>query len=82
MWTIPEAGSVVYSWTPYKKNMKLFSERIKEARAKLGLSQSDFARKWRFPKQTINAWEHGLRIPHGLYRQKIERILKRTETTQ
>jgi DNA-binding transcriptional regulator YiaG len=54
-----------------------FPDRIKAARERLGLSQSQAARKWGFPKQTISAWETGVRTPTGLYGQKIERILKR-----
>jgi DNA-binding transcriptional regulator YiaG len=56
-----------------------FSDRIKAARQRLGLSQSQAARKWGFPKQTINAWEKGIRNPVGLYLKKLERVLKRSE---
>lgn len=56
-----------------------FSDRIKAARQRLGLSQSQVARKWGFPKQTINAWENGIRNPAGLYLKKLERVLGRIE---
>jgi len=58
-----------------------FSDRIKAARQRLGLSQSQAARKWGFPKQTISAWEKGLRNPAGLYLKKLERVLKRIESS-
>jgi ribosome-binding protein aMBF1 (putative translation factor) len=66
--------------TLQEKIEKSFPERIKEARKHLGLSQSALARKWGFPKQTICAWESGFRTPHGLYREKLERLLKRSSS--
>jgi DNA-binding transcriptional regulator YiaG len=54
-------------------------KRIKSAREALGFSQAQAARKWGFAKQTIQAWEQGMRNPAGLYRAKLECILKRIE---
>jgi DNA-binding transcriptional regulator YiaG len=70
----------VHAWTICKEMSENFSDRIKAARQRLGLTQSQAARKWGFPKQTINAWEAGIRHPAGLYLKKLERILKHSET--
>jgi ribosome-binding protein aMBF1 (putative translation factor) len=52
-----------------------YAERVKAARKKAGLSQAALGRKWGFPNATIHAWENGIRHPHGLYREKLEKIL-------
>ena len=39
--------------------------------------QAQAARKWGLPQQTIAAWERGTRNPAGLYKEKLERILRR-----
>jgi DNA-binding transcriptional regulator YiaG len=54
-----------------------FSEQIKEAREKLGLSQRAAAREWGFTQATLRAWESGDRKPAGLYKEKLERVLRR-----
>jgi DNA-binding transcriptional regulator YiaG len=54
-----------------------FPQRIKQARGKLGLSQRAAARLWRFPQTTLRYWEEGERTPAGLYKQKLERVLRR-----
>lgn len=50
--------------------------RIIAAREKLGLSQSQAAKKWGLSKHTLQAWEQGSRNPAGLYLEKLEKILK------
>lgn len=52
------------------------SLRIKEARKKLGLTQSQAAEAWGFNFGTIRAWEEERRNPFGLYREKLEKTLK------
>jgi DNA-binding transcriptional regulator YiaG len=59
---------------------KSLTARMKAARERLGLSQAQAARQWGFSQQTLNAWEIGLRNPAGLYRKKLERILRRVES--
>jgi DNA-binding XRE family transcriptional regulator len=59
--------------------VKTFANRIREVRIQLGLSQAAVARKWGLPKQTIWAWENGTRTPSGLYKEKIEKILRKIE---
>lgn len=54
-----------------------FSEQIKEAREKLGLSQRAAAKRWGFPQTTLRYWEEGKRNPAGLYKEKLERVLRR-----
>jgi len=51
------------------------AERIKEARNRLNLSQSQAAEEWGISKRTLQQWEQARREPHGLYREKIESIL-------
>lgn len=58
---------------------KSISERIKVARLKVGLSQTKAARRWGFGPRTLEAWEQGVRNPAGLYREKLERVLRRIE---
>jgi DNA-binding XRE family transcriptional regulator len=65
-------------WTICKAMFeKSFSQRIKDARQAAGLSQATAARKWGFRKQTLSAWEKGIRNPAGLYKEKLERVLRR-----
>lgn len=51
------------------------AERIKEARNRLNLSQSEAATEWGISKRTLQQWEQGRREPRGLYREKVESIL-------
>lgn len=57
--------------------------RLKEARAKLGLSQSQAAKAWGIPKPTLVAWENDQRTPRGLaltmLMEKLDRILEGKE---
>jgi DNA-binding transcriptional regulator YiaG len=55
------------------------AERIKAARQSLGLSQSQAAKAWKLNTRTLQDWEQGARMPSGLYRERIERILRRIE---
>jgi DNA-binding transcriptional regulator YiaG len=56
-----------------------FSARILAARKKLGIGQKKAAKAWGFNAVTIQAWEKGRRQPAGLYKQKLERILRKIE---
>jgi DNA-binding transcriptional regulator YiaG len=58
---------------------KSFSDRILAARRKLGFSQLLAARAWGFSLETLRSWEQGERNPAGLYRAKLEKVLKRIE---
>lgn len=62
-----------------EKSFADFAERIKAARQKLELSQGEAARLWGFSHQLLGMWENGRRNPCGLYREKLEKILKRIE---
>ena len=55
------------------------SGRIKAARRALALSQSQAAKAWGFSKRTLEAWEQGVKSPARLYREKLERVLRRIE---
>jgi DNA-binding transcriptional regulator YiaG len=59
---------------------KSLAQRIKAARKKLGVSQSQAAKEWGFDLGTLQAWEQGYRNPFGLYREKLERALQQAES--
>lgn len=52
-------------------------DRLKAARAKLGLSQSQAAKAWGFNTYTLQQWERSRSNPRGLYLDKLEEILKK-----
>ena len=54
--------------------MSLATE-IKEARARLGLSQSQAAKAWNIPLKTLQKWEQGIRMPQGLSLPMLRQIL-------
>ena len=51
-------------------------------RKKLGIGQRKAAKLWGFDDSTIQAWEHERRQPQGLYREKLEEVLRRVEDNQ
>ena len=58
---------------------KDFAERIRTVRERLNLSQSELARRWGFSRPLLGMWEKGSRNPSGLYREKLEKILRKIE---
>ena len=54
--------------------MSLATE-IKEARAKLGLSQSQAAKAWGIPVRTLQTWEQEQSSPRGLALKTLRQIL-------
>ena len=48
------------------------STQIKAARARLGLSQSQAAKAWGVPLQTLKNWEQGMNSPRG---QTLDRLI-------
>jgi DNA-binding transcriptional regulator YiaG len=52
---------------------------MRTARATLGLSQAQAAKAWKISLGAIHDWEQSRREPRGLYRERIERILRRIE---
>jgi ribosome-binding protein aMBF1 (putative translation factor) len=59
-----------------------YGRRIIEARKKLDIGQRKAAKLWGFDDSTIQAWEHERRQPQGLYREKLEEVLRRVEDNQ
>lgn len=51
------------------------STEVKEARAALGLSQSEAAKAWGIPLPTLKAYEKQKRTPRGLAMTKLREIL-------
>ena len=58
------------------KETEFTEERIKALRAKLGLSQSQFARALGLSISAVRHWEQGVRTPDGAT-SKLLRILER-----
>jgi DNA-binding transcriptional regulator YiaG len=64
-----------------KASVKTFGARIKAARKKAGFSQAKAAREWGFAKGTLCGWEIDRFVPTGLYREKLEAVLKKIESS-
>lgn len=58
--------------------MSLATE-IKEARVKLGLSQSQAAKAWDIPVRTLQTWEQEQASPRGLALKTLRQILASVE---
>jgi ribosome-binding protein aMBF1 (putative translation factor) len=58
---------------------RTYAERLRAARAKLGLTRAEAAKQWKINLRTLEFYERGKRQPFGLYREKIERILTKIE---
>ena len=57
--------------------MEIDPAAIRALRQRLGLTQQQFATKYNLGISTVRDWEQGRRRPHGLYRQLLERELRR-----
>jgi len=55
------------------------AERIKEARSRLNLSQSQAASEWGISKRTLQEWEQSRREPRGLALNALADILSKAE---
>ncbi len=55
----------------------VIGDRLKAARKKLGLSQSQAAKRWKISVKSLQGWEQGWREPRGLYLEKVEAVLKK-----
>ncbi|PTX93364.1 hypothetical protein DB345_17300 [Spartobacteria bacterium LR76] len=53
------------------------ADRIKEARRKLKLSQSQAAKEWQISTRTLQEWEQGRHEPQGLALAALESILSK-----
>ena len=51
-----------------------FAEAIKDARAKLGVSQQQFAEKLGVSFSTVNRWEQGYHIPNKLSVKAVQNL--------
>ena len=49
--------------------------KLKAAREKLGLSQSQAAKKWGIPVKTLQAWEHNRQTPRGFALAHLNSLL-------
>jgi DNA-binding transcriptional regulator YiaG len=58
-----------------------FRNRVKRARRRLGLSQSEAAREWGISVKTLQGWEREKfsHEPRGFIRAHIERVLAKAE---
>ena len=55
------------------------AQRLKSAREKLALSQSQASKTWEIPIKTLQSWEQGVRTPSGLAFRQLETILAKAE---
>ncbi len=56
---------------------KTIGQQIKASRARLGLSQSQAARRWKISIRTLQQWEQGHRIPRVPALRYIEEVILR-----
>jgi DNA-binding transcriptional regulator YiaG len=73
-------NDIQHNTIPMPPKETQIGNRLKSARAKLGLSQSEAAKAWKFSIKTIQTWEQGWAEPRGLYLEKLEKILQRIES--
>jgi DNA-binding transcriptional regulator YiaG len=59
-----------------------YTVRILAARQKLGIGQRRFAKMAGFDDSTVQSWERGRRRPTGLYKEKLESVLRDIEGNQ
>ena len=52
---------------------------IKALRHKLGLTQEQFAKRFKVSTRAVEDWEQGLKHPRGLTLDALERLAKRTD---
>ena len=50
--------------------------KLKAAREKLGLSQSQAAKSWDIPLKTLQKWEQNERTPRGFALAQLEKMLE------
>lgn len=55
---------------------------VKAIRAKIGMSQSEFASLFGFSKRTLEHWEHGERVPTGPARAFLTVIAREPEAVR
>lgn len=63
-----------------KQNKKAVAKMIRELRAKLGLTQEQFAAKVGVTWSTVNRWENSRGKPSPLAMSRITELLKRCDT--
>ncbi|MEM9446609.1 MAG: helix-turn-helix domain-containing protein [Verrucomicrobiota bacterium] len=56
---------------------KKLPTRLRAAREKAALSQSQFAKKYDLSIHTLQSWEQGKYVPRGLAAKELDRILSR-----
>lgn len=61
---------------PIMTEAEILAARVKAVRAKLGLSQADFARRFGLAVGTLRDWEHARRMPEGAARVLL-RVIER-----
>ncbi len=60
----------------------LTPEAIRALRARLGLTQPQFAARIGCDAITVSRWENGWRRPQGLYARELRRLMDETEESQ
>jgi DNA-binding transcriptional regulator YiaG len=62
-------------------NAAPLAARLKAARRRLRLTQAQAARRWRVNKWNLEGWELGDHAPLPVFRERLERALRRVEVT-
>jgi DNA-binding transcriptional regulator YiaG len=67
--------------TPCRNDVKekSYATYLKALRKELGLSRKEAGEAWGLSWRTIETWEQGRREPTGLYRERLEEVLKAPE---
>jgi putative transcriptional regulator len=61
---------------PIMTEAQILAARVKAVRARLALSQTEFARRFGLSVGTVRDWEHGRRMPEGAARVLL-RVIER-----
>lgn len=61
--------------TQWKRKAMSIANRIKQARAKSGLSQSEAASKWGVSVRTLQNWEIDKNEPRGFARAQLDKLI-------
>lgn len=74
-WKIEQIAESSEDPLAIKKVSSTLRTTIQSQRAKLGLTQKDFAARCNLPKATITAYENGTAIPNSKEMQTMSRVL-------
>jgi len=68
---------IIFREIALERSIDLVSERVKELREKMGLTQEKFAARIGVHKITVSRWECGVITPRGMALKALERLFKK-----